>query len=226
MRGKTFLVYVLGGFLIFVGLIYLFESFITGVVFIAWGALLIYKKKKKATVSHPTATSKAPTSISTSDSFLKKDASPQKAAISFHVAGVTKSNDAGANIQNIIKEIVEGNAFEEPYDGLSAKDIKELLEGTDDKLFMYDAVYLSSGLSLVPEPTNKYDPNAIKVISSDYGHLGYVPKDLTGAVLKHIGGKIDVEVVGGKYKYYDDEEEKVRSDSFTYGLVVNLTPEN
>lgn len=33
---------------------------------------------------------------------------------------------------------------------------------------------------LHPEPENKFDPNAIKVLSSLGAHLGYIPKDYTG----------------------------------------------
>lgn len=36
--------------------------------------------------------------------------------------------------------------------------------------------------SLVPEPTNAYDPNAIKVLAPDGRHLGYVPADMTSEV--------------------------------------------
>ena len=33
--------------------------------------------------------------------------------------------------------------------------------------------------TLEPEPTNEYDPNAIKVLAHDGHHVGYVPKDQT-----------------------------------------------
>ena len=36
--------------------------------------------------------------------------------------------------------------------------------------------------TLEPEPTNAYDPNAIKVLSADGHHVGYVPKDTTAEV--------------------------------------------
>lgn len=34
------------------------------------------------------------------------------------------------------------------------------------------------------EPTNKYDPNAIKILAPDGHHVGYVPKDMTDEVRK------------------------------------------
>ena len=33
--------------------------------------------------------------------------------------------------------------------------------------------------TLESEPTNEYDPNAIKVLAADGHHVGYVPKDMT-----------------------------------------------
>lgn len=36
--------------------------------------------------------------------------------------------------------------------------------------------------TLEAEPTNAYDPNAIKVLAADGHHVGYVPKDMTGEI--------------------------------------------
>lgn len=36
--------------------------------------------------------------------------------------------------------------------------------------------------TLESEPTNEYDANAIKILAEDGHHVGYVPKDMTGAV--------------------------------------------
>lgn len=36
--------------------------------------------------------------------------------------------------------------------------------------------------TLEAEPTNAYDPNAIKVLAHDVHHVGYVPKDMTAEV--------------------------------------------
>jgi hypothetical protein len=37
---------------------------------------------------------------------------------------------------------------------------------------------------LEAEPTNPYDPNAIKILAHDGNHVGYVPKDMTAEVRK------------------------------------------
>ena len=36
--------------------------------------------------------------------------------------------------------------------------------------------------TLEAEPTNTYDPNAIKVLAPDGRHVGYVPKDMTSEI--------------------------------------------
>jgi hypothetical protein len=36
--------------------------------------------------------------------------------------------------------------------------------------------------TLEPEPTNAYDPNAIKILAPDGHHVGYVPADMTSEV--------------------------------------------
>ena len=36
--------------------------------------------------------------------------------------------------------------------------------------------------ALVPEPSNEFDPNAIKVVAEDGHHLGYIHRDQTDMV--------------------------------------------
>ena len=38
--------------------------------------------------------------------------------------------------------------------------------------------------TLEAEPTNEYDPNAIKILAEDGHHVGYVPKYITSSVRK------------------------------------------
>lgn len=41
---------------------------------------------------------------------------------------------------------------------------------------------------LVAEPDNPYDPNAIRVMTSDWKLLGYVPRDMTDIIHEHTSG--------------------------------------
>jgi hypothetical protein len=40
--------------------------------------------------------------------------------------------------------------------------------------------------TLEPEPTNEYDPNAIRVLAADGHHVGYVPKDMTDEIRDNV----------------------------------------
>lgn len=51
------------------------------------------------------------------------------------------------------------------------QNVKQLVEGQD--------------LQLVPEPDNKYDPNAIKIMNGDI-QLGYVPKKFSAEIVAAI----------------------------------------
>ena len=45
--------------------------------------------------------------------------------------------------------------------------------------------YLGESVGVLEaEPTNPYDPNAIKILAHDGHHVGYVPKDMTAEVRK------------------------------------------
>jgi len=84
------------------------------------------------------------------------------------------------------------------------------------------------------EPTNQYDPNAVKVYA-DKTFVGYVPRGKFGD-LKHLasipGIKASVRIFGGKYKYieYDADADylgtlenkyyKVMTDSTPYKAVM------
>ena len=61
--------------------------------------------------------------------------------------------------------------------------------------------------TLVAEPTNKHDPNAIKIITFDGRHLGYIPADETDAVRQFLSGTLPypcrVHVDEGEEENYD-----------------------
>jgi hypothetical protein len=62
-------------------------------------------------------------------------------------------------------------------------------------------------LQMVPDPTNPYDSNAIKIVSKDGKHLGFVPKNMTHRVQD--SGKMSNGVV-------------VRSCEMSYEVLVEL----
>lgn len=42
------------------------------------------------------------------------------------------------------------------------------------------ALAVGDTVNLVPEPDNRFDPNAIKIVSASGVHLGYIPRTDTG----------------------------------------------
>ena len=160
-----------------------------------------------------------------------KNASDDKLSdnLTFNVSGVSMENDKNKDIQSIIKRIVadikENLDKDDLYEGKSNAEIKDELEfDSDSKIFELDFETIDD-IRLILEPSNPYDPNAIKVVSDEYGHLGYVPKGMTKKVRSRIEQpdfEVTCTIVGGKYKYYDDDEEKVLTDSLTYGLEIEI----
>lgn len=63
------------------------------------------------------------------------------------------------------------------------------IAGTDHygNIDLIRSLTAGTALDLEPEPTNQYDPNAVKVIY-DNKHLGYIPRDLAGEVARLIAG--------------------------------------
>ena len=63
-----------------------------------------------------------------------------------------------------------------------------------------DKLKVGDILTLVPEPSNKYDSNAIKIVNFDDEHLGYIPaksghsKLMTDRMIR--GKKYEVKVIG------------------------------
>jgi len=50
--------------------------------------------------------------------------------------------------------------------------------------------HLGESLAILsPEPDNPYDQNAIRVMTSDWQLLGYVPRDMTDIIHEHISGR-------------------------------------
>ena len=63
--------------------------------------------------------------------------------------------------------------------------IGEVLEFTIAGMSYRDDIdeYLGEHVgTLETEPTNEYDPNAIKILAEDGHHVGYVPKDMTSEI--------------------------------------------
>lgn len=101
---------------------------------------------------------------------------------------------------------------------------------TDERIYKY--IDVVGDVSLVPEPDNAHDPNAIKVCVNDV-HVGYVPSEKAKRVKKILDTgdpSLSCEVVGGPYKIiredYDDDKGKdiyrLEKNNMNIGIEVTL----
>ena len=148
--------------------------------------------------------------------------SPQtlyKNKMDFNVVGISKTNDKGKDIQSLIGDYVEEQIqaeYIDAYDGMTNKEIIE----DGDRIFEAD-LSGSFEIKLVPEPENPYDPNAIKVVHNEMGHIGYVPAHTTDKVKDATKGphRLEWQLLGGKFKYAD-EDDKIVKETLNYGMNI------
>ena len=77
-------------------------------------------------------------------------------------------------------------------------------------------------IALVPEPTNKFDPDAIKVVAEDGHHLGYIRRDQTQMVRSWARDKFPFYCVG---MIMEHEDEVDGHRFFTGYLYIKKTAE-
>ena len=77
--------------------------------------------------------------------------------------------------------------------------------------------------TLIAEPNNKHDPNAIKIVSFDGRHLGYIPADETDAVRQFLSGTLPhpcrVHVDEGEEEVYNEDTDRFRTKTYLIGRV-------
>lgn len=123
----------------------------------------------------------------------------------FQVASVSHYSDS------IMKDI----AYENDDYSLSVKELSETCD-VGDRVFEYS--FDDCNASLVPEPTNEHDPNAVRVEVKGI-LIGYVKRGSCSHVKNLLKSPdfdhVKVEIGGGKYKrlYEDDDKLKVEKDS-------------
>lgn len=144
----------------------------------------------------------------------------------FKVAGVTAKNDEGKDIQKLISSYVKDwLGYNDAYEGLTNKEIKEDYYG--ERVYEAD-VFSFDDITFVPEPDNPYDANAIKVMHGELGHIGYVPKNETKRmfeIIENYSYDVSGEIIGGKYKYVDEYEDKVKVNKHNYGIKLIVSAE-
>lgn len=142
-----------------------------------------------------------------------------------YVAGVKHKNSYGQSrqklIKNYVKEYHNCDIFDkDDYDYVSDKDIEDAYDnGWEKKYYQYELEEFDT-INLVREPENPYDEHAIAIIHEKMGHIGYIPRKHIYKVKKLMdcGRDLSFKIIlnGGRYKYYDGFEEKIKTASNPY----------
>lgn len=144
-----------------------------------------------------------------------------------YVAGVKYKNPYGQSRQKLIKDYVKEchncDIFDkDDYDYVSDKDIEEAYDfGWEKRYYQYELEEFDT-IKLVKEPENPYDEHAIAIIHEEMGHIGYIPRKHIHKVKKLMdcGRDLSFKIIlnGGRYKYYDGYEEKIKTANDPYYL--------
>lgn len=151
--------------------------------------------KKIAPANHPQE------EVKSADRTLKKE--------SFRVAGVYYYEE------NIMKLAVSNPDWKKNKATLKKE------RGLPLRIYRYS--FISKPVKLIPEPTNKYDKNAVQVIIA--GEIvGHVPSDLA-AHIKNVVSSCDVKYIsafidGGDYKVVREEETFKASDGISIKISI------
>lgn len=138
-----------------------------------------------------------------------------KKVSTFRVAGVSSRQD------DILELADENSDF--------SMTRREIIDAGMENERIYQYEFDPHRVELIPEPSNPYDPNAIKVVI-DGVHVGYIKKGSTTRVrnLLKAGGKVTAEIKGGPYKIllYRNEDGKdnyeMEHDESPFSVAVHI----
>ncbi len=218
---KKFLCYFLGIIFLLAGISSFSTNVLSALIGLIIGILLLYvgrkhSKKKDAPIKTSSVTNNSITPIVNNTVSVSNADAPAKTE-KHHVAGVTHYMDN-------IMELAEENP---DYDMSK----KEIVDACMDGQRIYQYYYHADKVELVPESTNEYDPNAIKVILDEV-HVGYIKKGSCAHIKKLLSNgsikSITADLVGGRYKavYENDEDDgryELVKDSNEYGIILEIT---
>lgn len=137
----------------------------------------------------------------------------------------------GAYMRNLIGDVPDQAEYIELFVAgfdFRQKELKSLLTEENDDYSLPKKAFLEEvaertyqyytetyPATLVPEPDNEYDPNAIAVYVDDL-HIGYIQKKDQNQVDLDQIESVEAEIYGGKYKdidFSDYEEELVKGET-------------
>lgn len=201
------------GVIIGLYLITTYPGYVIAAVVLAAGGFIAYKIVKKCTQGAQPAASELPEGAAApaAPSETPPAPAPQKPKVdvrSYTVKGVFAHED----------EIFHEMMIKNPEYGYTKS---ELIDCGAVDMNTYEWIPRDGmELELIPEPDNKYDSNAVKVVVGGH-HIGYIPKEKCLEVLELLSNgrieKMRYDLVGGKYKRVDEDYD-FEKDKSTYTL--------
>ena len=186
------------------------------------GALLLFiwwKERKKAKVKSSEGVHVTPPGPTPSSNVIVVDS---KALMNFNVVG-REYNGRQKNYKEWVADETFSYETDEMYEGYTNK---ELLDDAYnfgiDKVYQFDLSGYDD-IEFILEDDNPRDAEAVKVEHEVWGDLGYVPAEDARKMRKMLAEhsvSVEWKIFGGKYKYYDEEEHKIRTKTEPFG--VNL----
>lgn len=144
------------------------------------------------------------------------------------LVGITQIDNDGTDrqevIENYVKENYDSNTFnKEDRNYYTNAEIKE--DGYE--VYQYWLTEKDT-IKLEPEPENPYDPNAIMVVHDKMGKIGYIPKTDNVELAKFLEEsnndvKIRINLDGGPYKFYDEDQEKIIKKEKPFYFKIYIT---
>lgn len=118
-----------------------------------------------------------------------------------------------------LPEYIVGNYWTDLYPDI----YRTSVAGINFRRGIKDLAGTTFDATLVADPKNKYDQNAIKIISCDGRHLGFIPADETSAVREFISGTLPhpcrVHVDDGEEEVYNENTDRFRTRHYLIGRV-------
>ena len=186
-----------------------------------WFSLLLIGLGAYGLIKHKKTTKEQGEDISNIATVLK-DSKDTLQTYYFRVAGTHYHQ---VELAGMVKQENEFITTDEKWDGYTNKEIKEHTYDYQEETRFYEfpILELFEEVKLIPEPTNEYDKNAIKVVIKDI-LIGYVPSDEAEAVKKVMGkmSGLNASIVGGRYKYYDVVDETIVTNQSDYNVNINI----
>ena len=149
----------------------------------------------------------------------KENNNNERALRSFYVTGPQHEKKLKTNLNTIIKKAREDD-ISGPYEGLSSTELRDELQYVE-RIYQYTSIVFSDDIEFIDETDNPYDENAllVKVDGLKVGHILRKHQNEVRNMLSK-GMKFHGKILGGRYKTFNWETDKVETVNTDHFFVV------